>query len=257
MGRIFQTVKQSLISVIIPNYNGERFIEQAINSVLNQSYKNIELIIVDDCSTDSSKEIIQNYCQKDDRVRMVELKNNGGVSVARNRGIDEAQGKYIALLDNDDIWELDKLERQIDLAEKGADIVYCSYDFIDENNETIKHPFFVPECTDFKHMLTCSVISCSTGFFKAELLKTHPFDSEFYHEDYVLWMQLLKIPIVARGDTKVLMHYRQLNGSRSNRKSNAAKERWNIYRQALGLNLCTSIRAFIGYALKGVIKYYF
>lgn len=244
-----------LVSVVMPNYNGARFVEQAIESVLAQTYQNFEIIVVDDCSTDNSADMIKKKCAGDIRLHLVTLDKNKGVANARNVGIKEARGEYIALLDNDDLWENDKLERQVAAAEQGADIVYCSYDFIDEDNNTIKRAFIVPERTDFDSMLSSNVISCSTGFFKAELLKEHPFCAEYYHEDYVLWMELLRLPIKAVGDQKVLMHYRQVKGSRSNKKGNAAKERWNIYRRALGMSFLSSANAFLRYAINGLRKY--
>lgn len=245
-----------LISVVMPNYNGHRFVEQAIDSVLSQTYQYFELLIVDDCSKDDSLQLIKRKAQSDSRIRVIALENNAGVANARNVGIREAKGKYIALLDNDDLWTADKLERQLATAEKGADIVYCSYDFIDEQNNPIKKPFIVPQQTNFNKMLASSVISCSTSFIKTELMQAHPFNAGFYHEDYVLWMELLRVCPTAYGDEKVLMHYRQVTGSRSNKKSNAAKERWNIYRKALKLNIATSAWAFVRYAVKGVVKYY-
>ena len=245
-----------LISVVMPNYNGYRFVEQAINSVLSQTYKNFELLVVDDCSKDDSLSLIQQKAQSDSRVRVIALEHNAGVANARNIGIKEAKGEYIALLDNDDLWTEDKLERQLDLAQKGADIVYCSYDFIDEQNRSIKKPFVVPLQTNFNKMLASSVISCSTSFIKTDLMQAHPFNPDFYHEDYVLWMELLRVCPTAYGNPKVLMHYRQVSGSRSNKKSNAAKERWNTYRRALKLNAVTSAWAFVRYALNGVMKYY-
>ena len=245
-----------LISVVMPNYNGHRFVEQAINSVLNQTYQNFELIVVDDCSNDDSLSLIEHKAQSDNRIRVIALEHNVGVANARNVGIKEAKGEYIALLDNDDLWTEDKLERQLALAQKGADIVYCSYDFIDEQNNSIKKPFVVPQQTNFNKMLASSVISCSTSFIKTKLMQAHPFNPGFYHEDYVLWMELLRVCPTAFGDQKVLMHYRQVNGSRSNKKGNAAKERWNTYRKALKLNVVTSAWAFVRYALNGVMKYY-
>ena len=245
-----------LISVVMPNYNGYRFVEQAINSVLNQTYQNFELIVVDDCSNDDSLSLIEHKAQSDNRIRVIALEHNVGVANARNVGIKEAKGEYIALLDNDDLWTEDKLERQLALAQKGADIVYCSYDFIDEQNNSIKKPFVVPQQTNFNKMLASSVISCSTSFIKTKLMQAHPFNPGFYHEDYVLWMELLRVCPTAFGDQKVLMHYRQVNGSRSNKKGNAAKERWNTYRKALKLNVVTSAWAFVRYALNGVMKYY-
>lgn len=251
-----ETTKQPLITVVMPNYNGHRFVEQAIDSVLNQTYPNFELLVVDDCSNDDSLSLIEHKAQSDNRIRVIALEHNVGVANARNVGIKEAKGEYIALLDNDDLWTEDKLERQLALAQKGADIVYCSYDFIDEQNNSIKKPFVVPQQTNFNKMLASSVISCSTSFIKTKLMLAHPFNPGFYHEDYVLWMELLRVCPTAYGDQKVLMHYRQVNGSRSNKKGNAAKERWNTYRKALKLNVVTSAWAFVRYALNGVMKYY-
>lgn len=245
-----------LISVVMPNYNGHRFVEQAIDSVLNQTYQNFELIVVDDCSNDDSLSRIEQKAQRDNRIRVIALEYNAGVANARNVGIKEAKGEYIALLDNDDLWTKDKLERQLALAKKGADIVYCSYDFIDEESRSIKKPFVVPQQTNFNKMLASSVIGCSTSFIKAELMQAHPFNPDFYHEDYVLWMELLRVCPTAYGDQKVLMHYRQVTGSRSNKKGNAAKERWNTYRKALKLDTVTSAWAFVRYAVNGVMKYY-
>ena len=251
------TIKRPLITVVMPNYNGHRFVEQAIDSVLSQTYQDFELFVVDDCSKDDSLQLIKRKAQSDSRIRVIALEKNAGVANARNVGIREAKGKYIALLDNDDLWTADKLERQLAIAEKGADIVYCSYDFIDEQNNEIKKPFVVPKQTNFNEMLASSVISCSTSFIKTELMQAHPFNREFYHEDYVLWMELLRVCPTAYGDEKVLMHYRQVAGSRSNKKGNAAKERWNIFRKALNLNMATSMWAFVRYAVNGVMKYYF
>ena len=251
-----ETIKRPLITVVMPNYNGHRFVEQAIDSVLSQTYQNLELLVVDDCSKDNSLQLIKRKAQSDNRIRVIALEKNAGVANARNVGIREAKGKYIALLDNDDLWTADKLGRQLAIAEKGADIVYCSYDFIDEQNNEIKKPFIVPKQTNFNKMLASSVISCSTSFIKTELMQAHPFNPEFYHEDYVLWMELLRVCPTAYGDEKVLMHYRQVTGSRSNKKGNAAKERWNTFRKALNLNMATSMWAFVRYAVNGVMKYY-
>lgn len=245
------------VSVVMPNYNGQKFIRQAIESVIHQTYQSFELLVVDDKSTDNSVTIIKEYCKNDNRIKLIQNEKNQGVSTTRNIGIKAAKGDYIALLDNDDMWELDKLERQVSLIKTGADIIYCSYDFCDENDAPIKKPFVVPKTTSFKKMLSSSVISCSTCFIKANLMKDHPFNPDYYHEDYVLWMELLRLPVQAVGDQKVLMHYRQISGSRSNNKKNAAKERWNTYRVALKLNFFVSVWAFIKYTIKGVQKYYF
>ena len=140
-------------------------------------------------------------------------------------------------------------------AKTGAEIIYCSYDFIDENDEAIRKPFIVPRETNYDKMLASSVISCSTALIATSLLKKHLFRPEYYHEDYVLWMELLAIPVRAAGNREVLAHYRQLSGSRSNNKKNAAKQRWFVYRNVLHLGMIKSLNAFAKYALLGMIKY--
>lgn len=244
-----------VVSIIMPAYNAEKYIGQAIESVINQTYKNWELIIVDDCSTDSTLEKAYAFEKKDSRICIIKNPLNQGVATSRNKGIEVAQGKYIALLDSDDVWTIDKLERQLELI-VDAQIVYCSYDFIDKNNRMIKKPFIVPKETNFNKMLVSNVISCSTILIDSELIKKNKFNKNYYHEDYVLWMQLLSIPVKAIGDEKVLMHYRQLETSRSHGKTNAAKHRWKIYREALGLDYITCICSFVGYVILGIKKYF-
>lgn len=244
------------VSVVMPAYNAERTISEAIESVLQQTYQDFELIVVDDASTDRTLQIAVDYGKKNSKIRVLENMSNFGVAVTRNHGIEKARGKYIALLDSDDLWEPDKLERQLALGKREqAEIVYCSYDFIDESGQTIKEPFIVPETTDFGHMLTKSVISCSTALITARLLKENPFEPNIYHEDYALWMHLLSAPVKAVGDQKVLMHYRQVSGSRNKKKLRAAKERWRIYRDYLNLGRLQSMAVFAAYAANSVRKY--
>jgi len=249
--------KRPLVSVVMPVYNAERFLRQAIDSVLNQTYQNIELIAVDDCSKDNSLQILTEYQENDSRVRVIKQKQNQGVAHARNRGVQLAKGEFIALLDSDDVWEVEKLDKQVLLlSQADADIAYCSLDFIDENGIQIKRPFVVSSKTDYNRMLVKCEFTCSTIMVKAGLLKAHPFRSEYYHEDFLLWMELMKLPIKAVGDQTILMHNRQSSQSRSNNKVMAAKHRWKIYREALGLGFFQSCMVFLGYAVNGVLKYY-
>lgn len=247
-----------MVTVIMPAYNCERFLEEAVESVKAQTYREWELLIIDDCSTDNTKEIAEKLADNDRRIRTIHNKENIGVSKTRNRGIQEAVGDWIAFLDSDDVWEPEKLERQLKLtADRDADIVYCSYDLIDDMGKTIHKAFIVPEETSFRSMLTASVISCSTAMIRTPLLKENLFNPYVYHEDYLLWMELLRNESKAIGDARVLAHYRQVSGSRNIRKGNAAKERWRIYRKYLKLGMLTSVYAFVGYAIKGMVKYYF
>ena len=250
------TKNNATVSVVMPAYNCEKYISKAIESVIAQTYTMWSLIVVDDCSTDNTLLIAKSYERIDSRIKVFKNGQNQGVARTRNFGIAQAVGDYIALLDSDDVWKNTKLEKQMELIEKcGADIVYCSYGFIDENDEQIRVPFIVPESTSFNKMLRRSVISCSTALVKEYLLKEHIFKHEYYHEDYVLWMELLSIPVTAVGDTEVLAYYRQLTGSRSYNKLKAAAYRWRIYRDALNLGIVESVVAFAAYVVNGVIKY--
>ena len=135
-------------------------------------------------------------------------------------------------------------------------LVYCSYDFIDENAAPVGKPFIVPATTDFHSMLVKSVISCSTVLTEAAILKQHPFSKQYYHEDYALWMKLMSCGVTTGGCQEVLAHYRKLDGSRSNNKLKAAKERMRINREYLRLPFFTRVYAAVGYVVNAVLKYY-
>lgn len=246
-----------LVSIIMPAFNSECYIGDAIASVLAQSVSDWELIVVDDCSSDGTVQIAEAFSESDDRIKIVRMPENGGVAKARNRGVSEARGIYVALLDSDDLWEPDKLELQVALAKKSnAPIVYCSYDLVSKDGKDLEKPFVVPPVTDFEAMLEESVISCSTCFISTELMRAHSFSSDYQHEDYVLWMTLLREGHAARGCTEILMHYRQIPGSRSNDKLKSAKGRWEAYRKGLGLPIGKSFVSFVRYAVHGVRKYH-
>lgn len=246
-----------LVSVVMPIYNARRFVAEAIESVLAQTHEHLELILIDDCSTDDTLQILQAYAQRDQRICIMVNEQNQGVARSRNRGILAAQGAYIALLDSDDAWEKTKLEKQLRLArDQDAEIVYGAVDFVDEKSRVIK-TFHVPETTDYREMLTRCFFICSTVVIKAEILKAHPFRTEFYHEDYLLWTELLMLKAKAVGVTDVVAYYRQIAGSRSYSKVKAAFNRWKIYRKALHMSVWQSFVTFVGYAVGGVKKYYF
>lgn len=248
--------EKPLVSVVMPVYNASRFLRQAIESVLSQTYQNLELIAVDDCSTDDSLQILREYQNRDERLHVIAGETNQGVSRVRNRGIQEAKGKYIALLDSDDVWVNTKLERQVALLiDEKAEVAYCSVDFIDEQDKRLKS-FIVPASTDYREMLVRCFFICSTVVVEAGLLKAHPFRSDFYHEDLLLWLELLALPVKVVGEPSVQALYRQIAGSRSNNKLNAAKHRWKIYRDALGMSVVRSCITFARYAFWGVVKYY-
>ena len=245
----------SLVSVIMPAYNAEKYIEEAISSVVSQTHENWELLILDDCSTDRTVEIAERFAGLDARIRLLRNPQNMGVAKTRNRGLDLAQGEWIALLDSDDVWHRDKLEKQLVIAgHSGADIIYCSYAMISESGVHLSD-FLVPAATDYEAMLRKSVLSCSTVLLRRLALSGHRFSQAYYHEDYVFWLELLKAGYSAVGCPEVLADYRLVRGSRSSDKRNAARNRWVVYRRVEKLPLGKSVAVFAAYARNALQKH--
>lgn len=176
--------------------------------------------------------------------------------MSRNIAFSQCSGKYVALLDSDDLWEPEKLEKQVICAEKtGADIIYCSYSIIDECGRKKSPDFIVPEHTDFNSMLKKSTISCSTALLKSKLVAQFQFPTHMYHEDLAYWLELLKNGANAAGVIEVLASYRITPGSRAFNKVQSAVNRWKIYTEYLGLPAVRSTCLLTQYIFLGLIKY--
>lgn len=244
------------VSVVMPAYNAERYIEEAIRSVMGQTFQNWELLVLDDCSTDSTAAVVEKLAEEDSRIVFLRNPQNMGVARTRNRALDLCRGNYVALLDSDDVWTSDKLQKQLDLAaETGADIIYCSYGIINEHGVHTCEDFIVPKETDFETFLTRSVISCSTALLSAKITKQYRFHTDFYHEDLELWYRLLRDGFTARGVTDVLAQYRVMDGTRASNKLRNARFRWRIYRDAMGFSVWKSTKLLTRYAILGLRKY--
>ena len=245
-----------LCSVIMPAYNSERYIAEAIESVLQQSYRNIELIIVDDCSSDNTGTIIQEYASGDARVRYIKNDRNMGCAEARNIAIRYSAGKYISFIDSDDVWLSDKLEKEIEwLESKCCDLVYTSYAMVDADGMIQKNRH-IENKVSFEMLLQENFICFSTVLVKSCIAKQYSMTSNFFHEDYCFLLRLLKDNFVFAGLDEILVQYRVFDENRSGDKINAAKYRWLIYRKYLKLNLVQSVWYFLKYSLNGIKKYY-
>ena len=244
-----------LVSVIMPAYNSETVIEEAIESVLAQTYFNWELLILDDHSADRTGEIARYYEGQDTRIHYISSQKNVGTARIRNHGISLAQGDWIALLDSDDRWHREKLEKQLDLAQRTeASIVYTSY-LLFESDQYQQTAYLVPETTDYEQMLLENVIGCSTAMIRRSVFEEHRFSTEVSHEDYALWLELLKAGFKACGCREILVDWRISDQSRSYDKRKSAMDRWYIYRRIEKLPLGKSIYSFFCYARNGVKKY--
>ena len=246
-----------IVSVVIPVHNGERYIEEAILSVMNQTFQDLELIVIDDCSDDSTYEILQRLADGNSKMIVEKNSEKSGVAKTRNRGVTLCRGKYIAFLDADDVWYPEKLEKQLQLIEtEEAALVYTSYEIIDAGGSPCKDPYTVPEHVDFNSILKENIIGCSTVLLRADIAKTYKFLENYYHEDYCLWLDILSDGHKAAGCADLLVKWRLVTNSRSFNKKNSAMYRWKIYREYLGLSLIKSLQLFAFYMIGGIKKYY-
>lgn len=228
-----KTVKKSqpLVSVIMPAYNCEKYIEEAIHSVMTQTYKEWELIIIDDGSVDSTVETIKQILNKENRIRFFKNEKNIGVSKTRNRGISLANGEWIAFLDSDDKWRKDKLEKQMIHAEKlSVDFLFTGSSYINEEGKFYKGIFEVPEEVDYKKLRTHNVISCSSVIIKKRFFRHVKMENDDMHEDYALWLQILAIGIKAHGVNEPLLIYRISKDSKSGNKLKTLKMTYKAFR---------------------------
>lgn len=244
-----------LISIIMAAYNAENTIEQAIDSVLNQTYQNFELLIVNDCSTDRTAEIINSYAERDQRVRLITNPKNSGVSYTRYHGLEEAKGKWVAILDSDDAWVPNKLEKQIVFQqEKNADIIYTGSAFIDVDGKPIDYYLHAPIEITYRQLLKQNLISNSSSLVRKELYEEYYAAGDNMHEDFAIWLQILKMGYKACGVDEPLLIYRIAKSSKSGNKIKAALMNWNTYR-FMGLGICSSFYYECCYIFNSLKKY--
>ena len=243
-----------LISIIMAAYNAEKTIEQAINSVLSQTYPDFELLVVNDCSTDKTA-MLAEAIVKDDRVRLISNEKNSGVSYTRKHGLEEASGEWVAILDSDDAWAPEKLEKQIKLQKKtNADLLFTGSAFMDADGKPIDWYLAAPAEVTYRQLLKQNVLSNSSALVRKELYAKYYAVGDGMHEDFALWLNILKDGRKAYGVDEPLLIYRIAKSSKSGNKFKAAKMNWNTYRY-IGLNPIEAAYYEGWYMIKNVIKY--
>lgn len=224
-------VNNSLVSIITPLYNAELYIERTLQSVINQTYQNWELLVIDDKSSDKGSLIVKKYTEKDTRIKFLKNNANLGAALTRNKGIEAAQGKYIAFLDSDDTWKPNKLEEQIRfMKENNASFTFTYYNHVNENEKEIRVTDDLPEKVDYISTMKSNKIGCLTAMYDVE-----KFGKVYMHDlrkrqDYTLWLQLLRKTDYAYCVPKVLATYTVRKGSISSNKWSLIKYHWHIYR---------------------------
>jgi len=246
------------ISIVVPVYNAENYIEQTIAMVRNQTFHDWELILVEDCSKDHSAAVLRRVTEElqDDRICVIYKEQNEGAAKARNSGIDAATGKYLAFLDADDIWMENKLAEELEfLLEKKAAFVFTAYEFGDEQGIGTGKVVKVPDTLTYKKALSRTVIFTSTTLFDLEVLgKELVKMPNVPSEDSATWWQILKKGYTAYGYPKVTTIYRRPPKSLSSNKGKAIQRIWYLYRHVEKLPLFTSAICFVGWAFRATMR---
>ncbi|MGI6635200.1 MAG: glycosyltransferase family 2 protein [Christensenellales bacterium] len=232
---------KDMVSVIMPCYNAQAFVGEAIASVVGQTWDNWELIVIDDGSQDESVHILQKWADKDSRIVALANEENMGVSKTRNKGINLAKGQWIAFLDSDDVWKKDKLERQMLLAqEKQAEFIFTSCDIIDQNSTLLGTMATLPPEVTYAELQCWNRITCSSVLLSKEALKALRFEHDDSREDYLLWLRILKKIEIAYSLSEPLVQYRIISGSRSSNKLKMIRDTYRVHRH-LGTNEVKSV----------------
>lgn len=245
------------ISVVIPCYNAEKTLGRTVDSVLAQSYQNIEIILIDDVSKDGTLKVAREYEAKDSRIRVIAKSENGGVARARNDGVKAASCDWIAFVDSDDYWAADKLEKQIAAVERdpAAGLVFTGSAFISDEGKMFDYTLSVPERITYNELLSQNLISCSSVLVKKELMEHNPMPTDKdIHEDFATWLAVLSECGYAVGINEPLLIYQISSKSKSGNKLYAVKMQWRTYRCAK-VGFFKSVKHFIIYAYRSLKKY--
>lgn len=233
-----------LVSIITPLYNSEQFIAETIESIISQTYKKWELILIDDCSSDATLDIIKPYLKPYLNIQIVTNKVNRGAAFCRNKGIDRAKGDYIAFLDADDLWLPEKLEKQL-LFMQSEDLAVCfsSYDLIDENSTPLNKCVKALPILTYEKLLKSNYVGNLTGIYNAKKLGKIKSPNLRKRQDWLLWLAAIKTSKKpAKSIQEPLALYRVREGSMSSNKYKLVKYNFLVYKKGLGFSWLKSIK---------------
>ena len=248
------TASTDLVSIVMPAYNCEEFIGTALDSLIQQTYVNWEVNIVDDCSTDNTLDIIASYSRKDERIKYVQLEVNSGAAVARNKSVALAQGKYIAFLDSDDVWFPEKLEKQIAFMSENEYTFTCTaYNKIDENDASLNQVIATSFVRNYDGLLK-NCPGNSTVMYDASKLGKFQIPDIRKRNDYLMWINIIKKSGYIYGLNEPLASHRIRTGSISRNKFSLIKYHWHIYRNLEKLSVLKSCYLILHYGMITVFK---
>lgn len=243
-----------LVSIITPSWNVAPLIGETIASVQAQTFRDWELLIADDCSTDQTAAVVESHAASDPRVKLIRQPRNGGPALARQAAIQQAQGRFLAFLDSDDLWLPAKLERQIAFAEKtGAALSYTAFRRINESGSVTGRLIPVPESLTYEQLLKNTSIATVTALVDRDIAGNIAMKNEPY-DDFCLWLSILKRGHVAHGLNEDLARYRVRGSSVSSRPLRSAGWVWHIYRNVEQLSLIKSAWCFFHWGARAWSK---
>lgn len=250
--------KEKKVSIILPTYNSEKFIIETLDSIKSQTYKNFELIIIDDNSYDDTVSLIRKFIEENKSIdiNFIEKTENTGVAVSRNIGIDKSKGRYISFIDSDDLWKEDKIEKQIEFSKKNNyGFIYNSIEIINEKSEVIKTKRKIKKVVNYNTLLKKTVIATSSvfidmkkiGYFQMPLLRSG--------QDYATWLILLRNNN-AYGISEPLTQYRRSNSSLSSNKFKSIKQVYNIQRKQEKIGIVKASYNTLFFIINAFIKHF-
>ncbi|MCR5784395.1 MAG: glycosyltransferase [Eubacterium sp.] len=243
-----------ICSVIIPAYNAEKYLTEAVLSALRQKVKT-EILIIDDHSSDKTRTLAKKLESEHEEVRLLVLHGNHGVAAARNLGINEAKGKYIAFLDADDWWAEGKLKAQINLLENTGEKFSCTArELVSSDGQNFLKVIGVKKRITYEMLLRTNSISCSSVVIDAALAKRHPMVRDDLHEDYIMWLEIMREGFVCLGINEPYLKSRMSEEGKSRNKKKSALMTFGVYRY-MGMGLLKSCYYFVHYAINGFLKY--
>lgn len=246
------------VSIVVPVYHAEKYIEATMDCVRAQTYTDWEMLLVIDDPQDATIAVIENYIREksEERIFLYVQEENKGAALARNRGVEESKGRYLAYLDADDLWKSDKLEKELDfIRKKDVAFVFTGYEFADENGEGLGKVVSVPDKLVYKKALKNTTIFTSTVMFDTEKInKELLVMPNIKSEDTALWWKILRSGFDAYGLNENLVYYRRPSVSLSSNKFVAIKRIWYLYRKAEKLSIPYSCYNFCFWAVRAVLR---
>lgn len=245
-----------LVSIITPVYNASFFLRQAATSVLAQTYQDWEWLLVDDCSSDNSWELMQELAKEDYRIKIFRNTSNLKSGKTRNFAIEKASGRFIAFLDSDDMWHKDKLTTQVKfMEEKKCALSHTSFGYLNEIGHKIKSTFHVSNSVNYDHLLKRTEIGCSTVMYDTSILGKRYMSSHSRRQDYALWLSILKEGVLSYGIDSELSYYRITQEALS-KKNKLILSHISFLKETQGFNTIKALYYTAFWMINGFVRYF-